>query len=240
MSEKKSSRLFITDIARDGRGVSKTESELAPGMRRFFLCLKNNIGKLLSVNIMMVIGNFPLLFIIIALAGYTQENYLLPHSGFLQNLLPHITASGQLGPLEMSQIAIEGMMHNTLAPTVLTYVFFGIGALALLMRSYFKKKGGDGFSPAKAGTLLPLFAAFTIISAVISAIVVTLCNTVPLYVDFKVFGWSNENPLLWSALSARFLSGMLTSTILGFVVPLVVVPTAKALERMKKPYLWKK
>lgn len=115
-----------------------------------------------------------------------------------------------------------------------------IGALALLMRSYFKKKGGDGFSPAKAGTLLPLFAAFTIISAVISAIVVTLCNTVPLYVDFKVFGWSNENPLLWSALSARFLSGMLTSTILGFVVPLVVVPTAKALERMKKPYLWKK
>ena len=132
MSEKKSSRLFITDIARDGRGVSKTESELPPGLRRFFLCLKNNIGKLLSVNIMMVLGNFPLLFIIIALAGYTQKNYLLPHSGFFQNLLGHFAAAGELGPLEMSEVAIEGMMHNTLAPTPLTYVFFGIGALALL------------------------------------------------------------------------------------------------------------
>lgn len=130
--KKKSSRLFITDITREGRGVSKTESELAPGLRRFFLCLKNNIGKLLSLNIMMVIGNFPFLFIIIALAGYTQKNYLLPLSDFFQNLLGHLYASGgNLGPLEMSQIAMEGMMHNTLAPTVLTYVFYAIGALSL-------------------------------------------------------------------------------------------------------------
>lgn len=131
MSEKKSTRLFITDIARDGRGVSKNEGDLPPRLRRFFLCLKNNIGKLLSVNIMMVLGNFPLIFALIALAGYTQKNYLLPHSGLFQNLLGHFFAQGDLGPLEMSQIGIEGMMHNTLAPTALTYVFFGISALAL-------------------------------------------------------------------------------------------------------------
>ena len=83
--KKKSQRLFITDIAREGRGVSKTESELSPGLRRFFLCLKNNIGKLLSLNIMMVLGNFPFIFIIIALAGYTQKNYMLPLSDFYQN-----------------------------------------------------------------------------------------------------------------------------------------------------------
>ncbi len=130
--KKKSTRLFITDITREGRGVSKTESELPPKLRRFFLCLKNNIGKLLTLNIMMVIGNFPFLFIIIALAGYTQKNYMLPLSDFFQNLLSHIVATGKdLGPLEMSQIAMEGMMHNTLAPTVLTYIFYGIGALTL-------------------------------------------------------------------------------------------------------------
>ena len=130
--KKKSQRLFITDIAREGRGVSKTESELSPGLRRFFLCLKNNIGKLLSLNIMMVLGNFPFIFIIIALAGYTQKNYMLPLSDFYQNLLGHFFASGNgLGPLEMSQVAMEGMMHNTLAPTALTYVFYGIGALSL-------------------------------------------------------------------------------------------------------------
>ncbi len=133
MKEKKqkSKRLFITDIAGDGHGVSKTEGELPPGLRRFFICLKNNLGKLLSVNIMMVVGNFPIIFLIIALAGYTQKNYLLPLSDFFQNLLGHISASGELGPAEMSWIAIEGMMHNTLAPTPLTYVFYGIGALTL-------------------------------------------------------------------------------------------------------------
>ena len=130
--KKKSTRLFITDITREGRGVSKTESELPPGLRRFFLCLKNNIGKLLSLNIMMVLGNFPFLFIIIALAGYTQKNYMLPLSDFYQNLLGHFFATGNnLGPLEMSQIAMEGMMHNTLAPTALTYVFYALGALFL-------------------------------------------------------------------------------------------------------------
>ena len=130
--KKKSTRLFITDITREGRGVSKTESELPPGLRRFFLCLKNNIGKLLTLNIMMVLGNFPFIFIIIALAGYTQKNYLLPLSDFFQNLLAQLSASGnELGPLEMSQIAMEGMMHNTLAPSVLTYFFYAIGALSL-------------------------------------------------------------------------------------------------------------
>ena len=76
--------------------------------------------------------------------------------------------------------------------------------------------------------------------AILSAVVVTIFNTIPLYVDFKVFGWSSENPLMWGALSARFVSGMLTSAILGIITPLVVMPAAGAIERMRKPYLWKK
>lgn len=115
-----------------------------------------------------------------------------------------------------------------------------IGFLAIAMRRYFNHRAGDTFTPAKACKETSLFVVFTVISAVLSAIVVTLCNTLPLYVDFKVFGWSSENPLLWGALSARFISGMLTSTILGLATPLIVIPTAKALERMRKPYLWKK
>ena len=115
-----------------------------------------------------------------------------------------------------------------------------IGALALWMRRYFRRRTNGEFSPARAGKELSLFLAFTVISAVISAIVVTVFNTIPLYVDYKVFGWSDENPLLWGALSLRFLSGMLTSTILGFVTPLIVVPAARALERTRAHYLWKK
>ena len=114
-----------------------------------------------------------------------------------------------------------------------------IGAFAILIRSLLRKRTDGKFTPSKSSAETALFLALTVVAAVLSAIVVTLCNTIPLYVDFKVFGWSNENPLLWTALSARFLSGMLTSTILGFVAPLVVIPAAKAIERMQKPYLWR-
>ena len=114
-----------------------------------------------------------------------------------------------------------------------------IGSLALLLRAYFQKKTEGTFTPAKPGKETPLFVLLTVVCAILSAIVVTVCNTLPLYVDFKVFGWSSENPLLWGALSARFVSGMITSTILGLITPLVVIPAAVAIERMRKPYLWK-
>lgn len=119
-------------IAEDGKGVSKTESELPPRLRRFFMCLRNNLGKLLTLNILMVVCNFPILFIIIALAGYTQTEYLLPLSDVFQNLGGSIGVAGALGPYEMGIVGAVGMMHNTLTPTAWTYVFWAIGALTLL------------------------------------------------------------------------------------------------------------
>ena len=77
-----------------------------------------------------------------------------------------------------------------------------------------------------------------IVISMLSAILVTLLNTIPLYVDFKVYGWSDENPLMWTYLSARFVSGMITSAILGVVTPLVLIPLAKLFERLRKPCLW--
>lgn len=117
-----------------------------------------------------------------------------------------------------------------------------VGALALLLRRFLwsRAKDGERFTPAKPGTEAPLFIVLCVVCAILSAIVVTLCNTVPLYVDYKIFGWSDENPLLWGVLSTRFVSGMITSAILGVITPLIVMPAAAALERMRKGYLWKK
>ncbi len=115
-----------------------------------------------------------------------------------------------------------------------------VGAFALLLRRFFTRRTEGRFTPARPKTETPLFIFLTVAVAILSAVVVTIFNTIPLYVDFKVFGWSSENPLMWGALSARFVSGMLTSAILGIITPLVVMPAAGAIERMRKPYLWKK
>ncbi len=124
---RKTFRLY--DPTKEGKGVSKTASELPMGFRRFFLTFKDNIGKLVSVNILMVLGNFPLLFAIAAFAGYTQNKVFLPVTDFFQNLRPLVISNGSPDVLSLLFYGIEGLQTETLLPGVLTYVFYGIGLL---------------------------------------------------------------------------------------------------------------
>ena len=125
---RKTFRLY--DPAREGKGISKNASELPMSFRRFFISFKDNIGKLVSINIIMVLGNFPLLFAIAALAGYTQIEVSLPISDLFQNIRPLITI-GEPDALSLVIYGMEGMQHQTLSPSILTYVFYGIGVLFL-------------------------------------------------------------------------------------------------------------
>ncbi len=120
----------LYDPAREGKGVSKNASDYPMRLRRFFISFKDNIGKLVSVNIIMVLGNFPLLFAIAALAGYTQNETTLPISDLFQNIRPLITID-EPDVLSLVFYGMEGMQHQTLLPSILTYVFYGIGILFL-------------------------------------------------------------------------------------------------------------
>ena len=126
---RKTFRLY--DPAKEGKGISKNASELPMGMRRFFITFKDNLGKLVSINIFMVLGNFPILFAIAALAGYTQNKVFLPISDLFQNIRPLIVSGGDPDALSLLFYGMEGMQHQTLSPGVLTYVFYGIGILFL-------------------------------------------------------------------------------------------------------------
>lgn len=110
------------------------------------------------------------------------------------------------------------------------------GLLALLLRRLLRKIGKERITRLSENTAY--FTVGVILAAMLSALVVTALNTIPLYVDFKVYGWSDENPLLWTYLSARIVSGIITSAILGLVVPLVLIPLAKLFARLRKPCLW--
>lgn len=125
---RKTFRLY--DPAREGKGISKSASELPMGFRRFFISFRDNIGKLVSVNIIMVLGNFPLLFAIAALAGYTQNDISLPVSDLFQNVRPLLTLN-ETDALSLVFYGMEGLQHQTLTPSIATYVFYGIGILFL-------------------------------------------------------------------------------------------------------------
>lgn len=121
-------RLF--DITRDGKGVSKKDSDLGTGLKRFFVTYKNHFNKILTVNIIMVLGNFPILFLVAALSGYTQKESFAPMQDLFQNLAGFFSTEAPSAH-SMALYAITGLHAPTLVPSTLTYVFYGISALTL-------------------------------------------------------------------------------------------------------------
>jgi hypothetical protein len=131
-NEKKAKRFRLLDLNRDGKGVSKSDAQMTPGFKKFFISYKNNFNKLISVNIFMILGNFPLLFLICNLSGYFKQDYFLPFSDLFQNVGGLFIAEGDITPYKMTLFALEGLQNQTLADTLVNYIFYGISALSLL------------------------------------------------------------------------------------------------------------
>lgn len=128
--KKDNKRLRLFDIARDGKGLSKNSSATPGGLKRFFISYKDNFGKITSVNIFMVLGNFPLIFLIATLSGFTKEQGLLPSFDVFQNLAGYF-ANTAPSAHSMSIFALEGLQTVVYKPTTLTYIFYAIAALTL-------------------------------------------------------------------------------------------------------------
>ncbi len=82
MSENENKKKFkLFDSQREGKGVEKDEI-IDFSLKGFFRRLKINLSRLVSVNILLVLGNFPFIFPLIGFAGYFNHNSTAP-----QNLL---------------------------------------------------------------------------------------------------------------------------------------------------------
>ncbi len=131
MDLKKLKRFKLFNLQKEGKGVSKNAVALPPGFKRFFVTYKNSFGKLVSVNIFFVLGNFPVLFLIAALSSISKNDIFLPLSDLFQNINGLFAADGGYTPYKLSLFALEGLQNQTTAPTVFTYILYGIGALAI-------------------------------------------------------------------------------------------------------------
>ncbi len=128
---KDNKKLKIFDITRDGKGISKKTAYPPHSIQRFFSSFKENFWKLLYINIIMIIGNLPMLFLVATFAGFTKTQTLLPFYDVLQNINGIYSIEGA-SPSMMSLLATLGVQNNVYVPTALTYVFYGISALTLL------------------------------------------------------------------------------------------------------------
>ncbi len=116
---------------KEGKGVSKNQSDLPHGFKRFFSTYITNFNKLVTVNIIMVIGNLPIFFLICNLAGFFKKSYYIPFFDAFQNIAGIFSAEGSVTPYKMALYAVEGLQNQALAPSAVTYIFYVLGALTL-------------------------------------------------------------------------------------------------------------
>lgn len=130
MDSKKGWRRFF-DSQREGPGVEKSEAEIGTGLRGFFFRYKTYFTRLLSVNLLMVFGNFPILFALIALSTWTRVLYPTPVYASFPFLHGLLLQGGELSLSTLLSAGIEGTMVEASAMTPLTHLLFGLSALTV-------------------------------------------------------------------------------------------------------------
>ncbi len=98
-------------------------------LKGFFIRFKHNFSKLLSVNILMVLGNFPFIFGILALSGLTKNPFVNPSSELFFILRGATVASPAVTPSGALSYGLGGILVESSAMTPLTYVLIGLCCL---------------------------------------------------------------------------------------------------------------
>lgn len=130
--ENKKRKFKLFDTQREGRGIDKSDVYTKTDLKGFFIRYKTYFTRLLSVNLLMVFGNFPILFALIALSTWTRVIYLTPASesfSLLHGLLLHDT---EFSLSSLLTSGIEGIQMEASAMTPATYVLFALSALVIL------------------------------------------------------------------------------------------------------------
>lgn len=130
--ERKAKFNIFNRSAVDGEGVDKDEVAIAdnPTLPNFFKLFGRKLNQLLSVNIFMIFGNFPIFFFLLAMSGYfsihTTSPYYSVFAPLRGALLFNDSAAGSALWTIFSRQA-EVTVHTTT-----DYVLLGLTALLLL------------------------------------------------------------------------------------------------------------
>ena len=130
--KKKKKRFRLFDSQREGKGVSKEDANITPDLRGFWRGLRRDLSRLVRVNLLIVLGNFPIVFALIALSGVFNQKYAAPVSDLFQSLHAlSLLEGGSASPALFARIGIDGLQYSASAMTTLTYVFYGLAALVI-------------------------------------------------------------------------------------------------------------
>lgn len=125
---------------REGKGVEKGEVEVLekPGIKNFFKLFWRRFNQVFGVNLIQVFGNFPVLFVFLAMA-YTTIDASAPSRQIFSAL--ESVARFDNSPVVTTMMGIYGGQDTVAVLTTATYVMLALSALVLIT-----------FGPVNVGT----------------------------------------------------------------------------------------
>ena len=116
---------------RDGKGVKKEDVITDYNFINFFKLYARKFTRIVWGNALYIVGNFPIFFLLLAVAGFFGKAGVAPASEVFPVINGIRVASGEFSPSMSALLGIHGAMATISAPTTATYILWGLGALVL-------------------------------------------------------------------------------------------------------------
>ena len=129
--KKKKFNLF-SNYSKDGKEIAKEDVIKDYGFLSFFKLYGRRFMKLIWVNALYIMGNFPVFFLLLALSGLFSNLGVAPASEVFPVINGIHIASGEFSPSFSVLLGIHGQMAPVYADTVMTYILYGLSALVII------------------------------------------------------------------------------------------------------------
>lgn len=131
-NEKKKFNIYnLFNPTRDGKGVKK-EPDSPRNLKYFFKLYLRYFGRLTSVNMYVIFGNFPFLFVLFGLSGNLNIDGIAPASQLFSPFYGSQLFNGNINsPVFAALYGVHGLQAQISMPTTATYVMYALGGLIL-------------------------------------------------------------------------------------------------------------
>ena len=103
---------FFSGYAKDGKGVEKDDIITNYDFISFFKLYGRRFMKLIWVNALYIVGNFPVFFLLLAFSGYFSNIGTAPSSELFPVINGIHTAAGEISPSFAALLGIRGTLSE--------------------------------------------------------------------------------------------------------------------------------
>ena len=111
-------------------GAGRKDMDSPRNFKFFFKLLGMEFSRIFHVNLMFIVGNFPLVFLLIGMAGFFNDTAVAARSSLYPTVVGMTEAA--VSPLSAAIFGVHGTQLPQSVQTTTTLVFFILGALMLL------------------------------------------------------------------------------------------------------------